>query len=300
MDAVVDKIAKLLRMAKDRAGSPEGETFLRRAQIAMEKARITVELNDDGDVYRAVADDDISEVAGVYPEIESWRQHVVTLIQMLYGIQAFWTNGLEDTSLIFSAPANRQRALRSALEYYAKLTRVIDEASLHCPTQINTGVQAYSVRRRDPRVIRLFRRGVVDVWVMAICQHVDRVRAAAQRRPASPSASLHLGPSTHPEVTDDPPVEAGGETEDDETVMALTEGVQCTALVRVQAFRRQVHDIPSAPPPEAEQRPHEAQGAENLDQLVYDHGAAYARRVRVWPVPASEDLLDEAPEHSAH
>ena len=279
MDDLVDKITKLLRLAKDQQGTPEGDTVLAIAKRMMADANIVVELDDR---YERVisSDETVVVVIATYPRIESWRQHLVTLIQVIYGVDASWTTGQYDVDLVFSANARRAKVLEVAIDYYFELEDAIAVMEMRAPSSIQMGFYFRRVNPRHPRTIELFRRGVVDAWADVISKYAGRRRDEAEAAAATTAEAV---------------AENGHSDAKSEASSALTiedvedpePGVPTgpTALVRVQAFRRPTVEVPESARPEAPMQPHEASEADMLDAMIYKYGVDLGFRTYDWPVP---------------
>jgi|GEM_PF-4526393 len=180
MTDIVDKIAKLLRLARDRNGTVEGETVLRTAQRLMDEHQIEVDLEemDEPEIIHA-ADPLVTVEVGRYHEVQPWRQHVMTFVQMIYRVGATWEPNAESVTLWIFAPMTAKDRLHRAATYYTRLDAAIHAASRHVPRYVAHNGVYIAVDVRHPKPVSMFRRGIADGCISSLFRAV--MRAAEER-----------------------------------------------------------------------------------------------------------------------
>lgn len=172
--ALRDRIVKLLRIARDQQGTPEGETAATIAQHLIEKnPGITV---DTQNLPEPPPVPMIRAVVATYDQIESWRQHLVQLVQLLWGLAGSWGSDGEVVTLYFTIEEDREATLVRAVNYYLDLQDAITQACAAAPVLMGSVHQLAFVNAHDPQVQELFRRGVTDAWCAAIDRMLKRYK----------------------------------------------------------------------------------------------------------------------------
>lgn len=193
--SLIDRIAKLLRLAEKHPDTPEGKSARAIALRLMAKHGIEVELGDIPiEQNRNAGWVDVER----YPKRDLWRDRLADLVSTLFEVSYGWRPTIDgEAQLGMRDPLDDDLHLQAAIRYFRTLENLVEASQ--------PGIR--DMYGNTPWVVDLYRRGIVDAMVQRLG---NKPRAGSEsRRKALKAIQDHdvdpstvPGPATHHENAD--------------------------------------------------------------------------------------------------
>lgn len=238
--SVVERIAKLLRLAVKHPDTHEGQTAMAIARGLMAKHGINVELDDDSKPAPPPNTGGWVDV-GRYASREVWRNTLADLVSVLFGIMYGWKATIDgEVQLGMCDPQSETGYLDGAVDYFRSLELLVEQSR---PLTLLGIREAYG---NEAWIIDVYRRGIADAIVQRLASE-PRLRKPPEP-PPPPGPQL---PPRHPTPSE---VAAGifepAVVRFRKDRKALPESKAETALVLCSSFTMPREDVADVPPNE--------------------------------------------------